>query len=446
MSQIARNRNPTVEEQVRLIREGVLTSEKWVKSCLERISATDPEIGAWAHLDPDLAIEQAMEMDRIRRAGKPTGPLHGVPVGIKDIFDTDDQPTERGSAIYAGRRPDANCAAVEKLKEAGAVILGKTVTTELAWMHPADTRNPHHPAHTPGGSSSGSAAAVAAGHVPLSVGSQTHGSTIRPASYCGIYGYKPTRGIISRRGSLQTSPTLDQVGLFGQHPADVALLCDVIGGYDASDDMSYLAPRPEVLKGYYSKVPIEPALVWIDLPYADRYSAATVEGCDEVIDLLGDRIERIPAPKTFTVLMEALRRIYGFELYRCVEYEREDHSALLSDTMISGLSAASRISRAEYEESQEIMQAATDWFRQFFYDYDAILTPAALGEAPVFEDGTGDPVCCTIWTLCGLPCLSLPLLVGENKLPVGIQLVAGENEDDRMFRTTRWLLDYLKPE
>ncbi len=446
MSRVACNQEPTVEEQVRLIREGVLTSEKWVNSCLERISATDSGIGAWAYLDPDLALEQAREMDRIRRAGKPTGPLHGVPVGVKDIFDTDDQPTERGSAIYAGRQPDVNCAVVEKLKEAGAVILGKTVTTELAWMHPADTRNPHNLAHTSGGSSSGSAAAVAAGHVPLSIGSQTNGSTIRPASYCGVYGYKPTRGIISRRGVLQTSPTLDQVGMFGRHPADVALLCDVIGGYDASDKMSYLAPRPEALKGYYSEVPIEPALVWIDLPYMERYSAATVAGSEEIIEVLGDRIERIPAPKTFSALIETLYRIYRFEIYQCLGAERENHSALLGDTTISGLSAASRISRAEYEEAQEIMQAAIDWFRQFFYDYDAILTPAALGEAPLFGDGTGDPVCCTIWTLCGLPCLSLPLLVGENQLPVGIQLVAGETEDDRMFRTTRWLLDYLKPE
>ncbi len=444
MGQVADNQGRTVEERVRLIREGLLTSEKWVESCLDKISATDREIGAWAWLDPDLALEQAREMDRIRRAGKPTGLLHGAPVGIKDIFDTDDQPTERGSAIYAGRRPAANCAVVEKLKEAGAVILGKTVTTELAWMHPANTRNPHDRSRTPGGSSSGSAAAVAAGHVPLSVGSQTHGSTIRPASYCGVYGYKPTRGIISRRGSLQTSPTLDQVGLFGQHPADVALLCDAVGGYDASDKMSYLAPRPAVLKGYYSKVPIEPALVWIDLPYADRYCAATAQGCEEILDVLGNRIERIPAPKTFSVLIEALRRIYGFEIHECLEHEWVEYYALLSDTTVSGLSLASRISRSEYEEAREIMQGAVDWFQRFFYDYDAILTPAALGEAPAFEHGTGDPVCCTIWTLCGLPCLSLPLLVGENQLPVGIQLVAGENEDDRMFRTTRWLLDYLE--
>ena len=151
MSQMADNQNRTVEEHVRLIREGVLTSEQWVKSCLEKIDATDPAIGAWAHLDSGLAMEQARQMDQIRRAGKPTGLLHGAPVGVKDIFDTDDQPTGRGSAIYAGRQPDANSAVVEKLKEAGAVILGKTVSTELAYMHPADTRNPHNTGHSPGG-------------------------------------------------------------------------------------------------------------------------------------------------------------------------------------------------------------------------------------------------------------------------------------------------------
>ncbi len=266
----------TVREYVQSIQEGKFTSEKLVMECLDRIDATEPDIGAWAHLDRENALGQARNLDEIRKRGQPVGNLHGIPVGVKDIFDTCEFPTQRGTPIYSGRQPDADSAVVEKLREAGAVIPGKTVTTEFAWMHPADTRNPHNPAHTPGGSSSGSAAAVAAGHVPLAIGSQTGGSTIRPASYCGIYGFKPSRGIISRRGVFQTAATLDQVGLFGQNLGDVALLADVVGGYDASDNMSYLVPRPRVLDGFLSEVPVEPNFAWIELPYADQFSEATM--------------------------------------------------------------------------------------------------------------------------------------------------------------------------
>ena len=191
-------------DAARKIKDGSLSSVNLVGACLARIKATDDQLKAWVHLDPDHALDQAAEMDRIRRSGRPVGPLHGVPVGLKDIVDTRDFPTERGTVIYAGRKPKADAALVERLREAGAVILGKTATTEFAFMHPVETRNPHNPDHSPGGSSSGSAAAVAAFQVQLTVGTQTNGSVIRPASFCGTYGFKPTRGVISRRGVLRT--------------------------------------------------------------------------------------------------------------------------------------------------------------------------------------------------------------------------------------------------
>jgi len=433
----------TIRDCVKLIGKGELTSEQLVEDCLKKIEQTDAGIGAWQHLDHDAALTQARQLDDVRRRGRPLGDLHGIPVGVKDIFDTENQPTERGSPIYKGRVPGADCAVVEKLREAGAVILGKTVATELAYMHPADTSNPHNSAFSPGGSSSGSAAAVAAAQVPLALGSQTNGSTIRPASYCGVYGFKPTRGIISRRGVFQTSATLDQVGVFGRDLGDVALLADVLAGYDAADSMSYLAPRPRMLSGYLSEVPIEPIFVWLDLPYADRFSDTARAGFDELLDVMGKQVERITAPQSFSGLIECHKAIYSYEIYRCLQSERENHFGLLSDTVRQALESAAKVSDATYEEAMQTLQAASQWFEQFFNDYDAIITASATGEPPKMGEGTGDPVCCTIWTLCGLPCVSLPLLAGHNDLPIGVQLVGGAKEDDRLLRTTRWLLQYL---
>lgn len=444
MSQSTSNEIPTVRECVKSIHSGTLTSEQLVKICLETIDATDSKFGAWVYLDRDYALDQARKLDEIRRNGKPLGKLHGIPVAVKDIFDTIDMPTECGSAIYSGHQPTSNSVVVEKLRAAGAVILGKTASTEFAHMHPANTRNPHNQERTPGGSSSGSAAAVALGQAPLAIGSQTGGSTIRPASFCGIYGYKPTMGIISRSGALQTSATLDHVGLFARDPGDIALLCDALGGYDFRDGASYLAPRPGVLDGYLSEVPIEPNFVWIDMPYADRFTEATIAGCEELVTALGGQIERIPAPQFFSGLLDCHQTIYDYELYRCLQDERENHWNQLSDGMKSVLEIAGEYNDEQYQESIEVYKAAKSWFGRFFYDYDAILTPSAIGEAPLLSKGTGDPVCCTIWTLCGLPCLSLPLLEGEKNLPIGVQVVAGENEDDRLLRTTRWLLEFLK--
>src|SRR5262245_25743210 len=213
-------------EAARLIREGVISSEQLVQACLARIRDVEPDVQAWAFLDPDHALAQARAADELRMSGAPTGALHGVPVGLKDIIDTADMPTENGSVLHAGRTPSRDASVVTMLRGAGAVILGKTVTTEFANRTPGKTRNPHNPAYTPGGSSSGSAAAVAAGMVPLALGSQTTGSTIRPASFCGVYGLKPTHGLIPRHGMFQLSRSLGHVGLFARSAEDIALLLE----------------------------------------------------------------------------------------------------------------------------------------------------------------------------------------------------------------------------
>ena len=431
-------------EYVQLIKQGVLTSESLVRHCLDVIKQTDEKIGAWAHVDREHVLDQARTLDEIRRRGQPTGVLHGIPVGIKDIIDTVDFPTEMGSVVFAGHQPESDAAIVEKLKEAGAVILGKTVCTEFAYMHASATKNPCDLRYSPGGSSSGSAAAVAAGQVPLAIGSQTNGSTIRPASYCGIYGYKPTRGIVSRRGVLTTSSHLDQIGVFGLHPSDLALLGDAIGGYDAADSMSYLKPRPRTLEGFDSDPLVEPVFAWFDLPYADRYSSSLREGSLELLAALGKQVDRVPAPQSFAGLIESLRVIYSYELSQNLQSMRETHESMLSSTMRNALESADKITSQQYADALDVISASEKWFSQLFNDYDAILTPSALGEAPLFEQGTGDPICCTIWTLTGLPCISLPLLEGMDDMPIGIQLVGGTNEDDRLFRTTRWVLNALQ--
>ena len=437
------NQAKPAREYVQLIKQGVLSSENLVRHYLDVIEQTDEKIGAWVHVDRERALEQARTLDEIRRRGQPTGVLHGIPVGIKDIIDTADFPTEMGSVIFAGRQPESDAAIVEKLKESGAVILGKTVCTEFAYMHPSATRNPHNLRYSPGGSSSGSSAAVAAGQVPLAIGSQTNGSTIRPASYCGIYGYKPTRGIVSRRGVLTTSTHLDQIGVFGLHPGDLALLGDAIGGYDAADSMSYLKPRPRTLEGFDSEPPVEPVFAWFDLPYASQYSSSLNEGILELLTALGKQVDRIPAPQSFAGLIESLRLIYSYELGQNFQSVREPHESMLTDTMRNALESAGKITSQHYADALDVIPAAEKWFSQLFNDYDAILTPSALGEAPLYEQGTGDPICCTIWTLAGLPCISLPLFEGSDVMPMGLQLVGGTNEDDRLFRTTRWVLNAL---
>lgn len=435
--------NPTIRECVELIADGRLTAVQMVESCWQCIDATEDTIHAWQHLDKDKALQDAKALDDIRRRGGPLGALHGIPVGLKDIFDTDDMPTERGSPIYKDRQPEANATVVDKLKEAGAIILGKTVSTEFAYMHPAVTRNPHNADYSPGGSSSGSAAAVAAGHVPLALGSQTNGSVIRPASFCGVYGFKPSRGIVSRNGVLQTSQHLDHVGVFSRDMGDLALLTDCISGYDSADPASYLKPRPKMLQGYLAEVPVEPNFVWIDLPYADRYHQDATEANDELIEATGKQVDRIVAPQSFAALPACHKAIYDYEIYRCLEQERDKHWEDLSSTAKKAMENASRVDLSTYTEALEIRTAANEWFETFFHDYDAILTSSATGEAPAFGDGTGDPICCTIWTLCGLPTLSMPLLSGNNNLPIGVQLVGARDQDDRLLRTARWLIAHL---
>src|SRR6266851_4270751 len=280
-------------DAARLIRDGVISSEQLVEACLARVRETDGRIEAWAFLDPEHALGQARAADEWRLGGRPLGPLHGIPVGLKDIIDTADMPTENGSPLHAGRTPSRDAPVVSMLRGAGAVIMGKTVTTEFAGAFPNKTRNPHNPAHTPGGSSSGSAAAVAAGMVPLALGSQTGGSTIRPASFCGVYGLKPTHGLISRHGMFQLSRTVDHVGLFGRGIDDLALLLEQVAGHDERDPDTRPRARVPYRETAAEEPPLPPTFAFIKTPYWDRVDADAREAFGELVEQLGGRVEEV---------------------------------------------------------------------------------------------------------------------------------------------------------
>lgn len=425
-------------EAAKFVASGQLKSVQLVQSCLDKIAETDGEIQAWAYLDADQALAQAAACDARRQAGLATGPLHGLPVGLKDIIDTKDMPTERGTPIFKGRTTDSDARVVEMLREAGAVIMGKTVTTELAFVHANETRNPHDASRSPGGSSSGSAAAVAAGHVPLAIGTQTNGSVIRPASFCGTFGFKPTRGMISRAGVLQTSASLDQLGTFGRTLEDVALLVDAISGYDQRDSESDPNARPVTLDGARADVPVEPEIAWFNLPFNDRLSGAAVEGLEAVMDVLGARVARMDPANQLGELVAVQARIHEYEIAQHQAEVFDGHWDQISDTLKPVIERARKISVAEYEDALAVKASAESFFAEFFLDFDAILAPAAAGEAVPFGTTTGDPIFCTLWTLAGLPCVTMPLLVGENDLPIGVQLIGPAHKDDRLMRTARW--------
>src|SRR5213593_1058727 len=283
-------------EAARMIREGIVTSVQVVEACLARVREVDSEVQAWAFLDPEHALAQARAADQLRMSGRPTGPLHGVPVGLKDIIDTADMPTENGSVLHAGRTPSRDASVASLLRGAGAVIMGKTVTTEFACGGSGKTRNPHDPAYSPGGSSSGSAAAVAAGMVPLALGSQTGGSTVRPASYCGVYGLKPTRGLIPRRGMSRVAQTLDTVGLFARTLDDIALLLESCVAYDEGELESSPRAHPPYRAVAAEEPPIPPTFGFVRTPHWDRVDADAKDAFAELVERLGDRVEEVELP------------------------------------------------------------------------------------------------------------------------------------------------------
>lgn len=429
----------TAGEAARLLREGRITSVELVESCLARIAEKEPEVQAWQYLNRDYALEQARAADDAHKAGRPEGPLHGVPVGIKDIFDTRDMPTENGSVLHAGRTPRRDATAVRLLREAGAVILGKTVTTEFANFSPSKTRNPHNPAHTPGGSSSGSAAAVAAAMVPLAIGSQTNGSTIRPAAFCGVYGFKPTHGLISRHRALLLSRTLDHVGIFARSLDDAALIGEVLMRFDEADpDMRPAAPPP-LRRIAAEQPPVEPRLAFVKTPVWDQAEPVMQAALAELIEALGGRVETVDLPDAFAEAWPAQRTIMEADAAHNLRREYETGREKLTPSLREAIERGRAITAKDYLAALALIPALQAAMDEIMFAYDAVLTPAAAGPAPAGLGFTGSPAFCTLWTLLGTPAVTLPLLADARGLPMGVQLVAKRGDDARLLRNARWL-------
>jgi amidase len=417
-------------EAARRIAAGRLSSERLVRACLDRIAERDPEVGAWEQLDPDAAIAQA----RARDASPPLGPLHGVPVGVKDIIDTADLPTGYGSPIWAGHRPRCDAACVALVRAAGGIVLGKTVTTEFAYFTPGRTANPHDLGHTPGGSSSGSAAAVADHMVPLALGTQTAGSVIRPAAFCGVVGYKPTFGTVSRAGVLPFAESLDTVGAFARDVAGAALLVAVaaarpdLGTVDA--DAPARAPR----------IGVHPATSWGSAAEASRHALADAAAR---LDRAGAEVADADPPAWFADLPDAQRTVMAFEAARAFAPERRDHGDRLSPTLRALLDDGDRHSPAEYLDALRLARAGRQALAALFERHDLLLTPSAPGPAPPGLAATGDPMFNRAWTLLGTPCLHLPTGTAPGGLPVGVQLVGRPGGDAQLLAMAAWAEERL---
>lgn len=421
------------------IRRGELDAEALVRACLDRIDEVDERVQAWTCLDRDHAITQAREADRLRRIGAPIGPLHGIPVGVKDIFDTADMPTEHGTVLHAGRRPKEDATAVSLLRAAGAIVLGKTVTTELAVYSPGKTRNPHDARRTPGGSSSGSAAAVAASMVPLALGTQTNGSLIRPASYCGVYGFKPSRGSISRSGVLKQSRTLDHVGVFARSVEDVALVARQLFVYDGIDPDVGRDVALDVLERSQYEPLAQPRVAFVKTPLWPNATDDARQAFLKLVDRWGECVREVELPPIFESAVEWHRTIMesDFAVNLADEYARGKEQ--LSDKLREMIERGQRYTAASYSRAQDGAVELRQHLERLFSQYEVILTPATTGEAPMGLAFTGSPMFCTIWTLCGVPSISLPILQGAEGMPIGAQLVGAYGRDGHLLRVARAL-------
>ena len=430
----------TLTEAAADVREGRVTSAELVSACLQRIDEVDGPVQAWAILDRDHALRQAGAADDHRKEGKATGPLHGIPIGIKDIFDTGDLPTELGSPLWAGRTPRRDAAAVAMLRAAGAVILGKTVTTEYAYFTPGKTRNPHDPGRTPGGSSSGSAAAVAALMVPGAIGSQTNGSVIRPASFCGVVGFKPTHGLIPRSGALILSRALDHVGVFARSVEDAALLAETMVGFDAEDPDTRPTARPPFAATAASEPPLPPRFAFVRTPAWPQAEPVLGPAFAELVEALGEAASEVELGASFDRAIGLHRIVMEVEMAHNLHRDYEQGGEKLSPALRALIERGRTCPAVDYTRALAGAAALNAMLDPVFDEYDAILTPAAPGEAPP-PDTTGNPAFCTIWTYLGTPAVTLPLLQGENGLPIGVQLVGRRGGDARLLRTARWLAD-----
>lgn len=419
----------TATEIVQAIQAGHTTCEAVARACLERIAEREPKVQAWQYLDSANVLVRARALDQRGISG----PLHGVPFGIKDIIDTYDMPTAYGSPIYQGHQPVSDAACVALSRKAGGILMGKTVTTEFANVHPGKTRHPRDPQRTPGGSSSGSAAAVSDCMVPLAIGTQTTASTIRPASFCGVFGYRPTYGHLRCVGVKEVAGSFDTLGLMARSIADIALYRDVLLG---------ITPAP---------LPTEPSTpprigfcrthLWSRL---EPYTARLLEDGAERLARAGARVEEVTLTGEFEHILDLHRAIASFEFARNFTYEIEHHWDQISLGLRNGRLRDGLACRFEtYREAQVVVEICRRKLDAVFAPYDVLLTASAAGEAPVGLQSTGDASLCALWTAMHVPAMTLPVFTGPHALPVGAQLIGKRHEDRALFATAQWVWRHL---
>jgi Asp-tRNA(Asn)/Glu-tRNA(Gln) amidotransferase A subunit family amidase len=407
---------------------GSLTARAYCESRLARIRASDARLKAWIALDDERALALAVARDAERARGGQPGALHGVPVGVKDIFDTDDLPTEMGSPAFIGNQPGKNAVLVERILAAGGYALGKTATTEFAYMHPAETRNPWNPKHTPGGSSSGSAAAVAAGHVPVAVGTQTNGSVIRPAAFCGVVGFKPSLDSLPIQGALPFAETLDQVGVFARTVADAAYFAASLA------ESGRFAPAIEAL----SRPPKIAVLQRFPWNAAEPGAAQHLQMSLKRLADAGTELKPVTLPDDFDEAHRVHRTIMLYEGAREHAQRQADHRRVMSAALNAAIDEGLAMSHDDYRDALAMRAVLAELAFDLFEDCDALASLPAPGAAPARLDITGDPSFCTLWTLVGFPALTLPTGLSDGGLPYGMQLAGSAGGDDRVLRVASW--------
>ena len=429
----------SLEELAKKIKDAQLSSVEVCEKYIERINKFEKDIKAWAYFDKKVLLEKASEADDHRRSGKPVGLLHGVPIAVKDIIGTVDMPTECGTVIRKGKSYSQNAEIIDLLHASGAIVMGKTTTSELAYLGPPATTNPHDKNRTPGGSSSGSAASVASFMAPASIGSQTGGSVIRPASYCGVVGYKPSYGLISRNGVLRTSYSLDQIGMFGRKVEDVAMLAKVLIKKDKYDPATIHYSTENILTETKKGPIFEPKFIFYKTDHWKIIDKKSRESFEYFIKSFKKNIEIFDTPSYFKDIHKYHQIIHETDLANNFSIYFQKFKKKLSKYMQDAISNGNKYTAKEYAEAIDFINRSYESYEEVFEDYHGVLSPSSPGVAPKGLKSTGTAEFNKVWSYLGTPCISLPLLEGENNLPLGVQLIGNKYDDHRFLGVARWL-------
>ncbi len=429
----------SLEQLAAKIKDAQLSSVEVCEKYIERINKFEKDVKAWAHFDKKVLLEKAAEADEHRKSGKPVGSLHGVPIAVKDIIGTVDMPTECGTVIRKGKSYSQNAEIIDLLHSSGAIVMGKTATSELAYLGPSSTTNPHDKTRTPGGSSSGSAASVASFMAPASVGSQTGGSIIRPASYCGVVGYKPSYGLISRNGVLRTSYSLDHIGMFGKKVEDVAMLAKVLIKKDKFDPATIHYSTENILNETKKGPLFEPKFIFYKTDHWKIIDKKSKESFEYFIKSFKKNIEIFDTPSYFKDIHKYHQIIHETDLANNFSVYFKKFKKKLSKYMQDAIIRGNKYSAKEYAEAIDFMKRSYESYQEVFEDYHGVLSPSSPGVAPKGLKSTGTAEFNKVWSYLGTPCISLPLLEGENNLPLGVQLIGNKYDDHRFLGVANWL-------